>query len=777
MRVVTTLLCALFAVPVMADVTVEFGHWAPDRGTPYAWFEGAKELQTFFSDGYHTAGAMHVYLRNGGTAPLSVTGWQLDGRPLDELREARQVIWWRMLPEALPAGQLGEVTVRLRRPLTQAAKLSLACSDGSAIETTIRPEPAPVRIETVGFEPTGRRVFLVAEPLSAAPPKLVKVGLDGADLTASARLLDPSFRSGTSPVVLELPEPLVRGSYHVFTVTAGDARVGCALRVTDGWVPLGTYGYGQLEEYARNGVNSYANFGRSPQSQLDSEATLGMRGASGINANTPQPYEIGHPGLFAYYLQDEPDCLDYGVKSIPAHERVGSHAMEMERRRRTCVQADPTTPTLLTIDMTFKPANYYIYGPLTDVCNVDCYPLVHGSPLSQVREVVETCRRGVGPRQLTFTFQSQWEEPDDPAARAKQKFPRPPTAGEVRLMILEAVGGGARGLYNYIHCSEHVASWMSHGSNEYPDVWAAIGRCYRELANVSGYLALAHPAGLADCSAPKVRANVLLCGEDALLLGLANQDYVQEQTAFRVTPATDLTVTLPDLPWLRPAGAWRITEDGAEPLKLDGARLTLPRVETAELVLVSSDGQAGAKLAAAAERRREQVGAALLTEWRNRQRAAADRAALLRRLAGECADFMVQGAPIAAYGSNQGDYWNPTGAKHPTFEFGINQGGEDRPQGAQWKLSIPAELAGQEQRLYLMVGNWGAPLKLTVTAADGQLLRAEEAGATWSGEVRSYAMTFPAAGEYTLQVIQTGKAPRGGRVGATVYLVPRPQAP
>jgi len=31
-------------------------------------------------------------------------------------------------------------------------------------------------------------------------------------------------------------------------------------------------------------------------------------------------------------------------------------------------------PRLLTIDMTFKPANYFIYGPIPDVCNVDCYP-------------------------------------------------------------------------------------------------------------------------------------------------------------------------------------------------------------------------------------------------------------------------------------------------------------------------------------------------------------------------------------------------------------------
>ncbi|MBI2297975.1 MAG: hypothetical protein HYU66_03320 [Armatimonadetes bacterium] len=773
-------LCLLLAAaaPALGAVKVDFALWAPDRGTPYSWFEGAREIQSYFSQDYRAAGQLQAYVRNTGAKPVSPSAWRLDGQDLDALRKAQTVIWWRILPDPLPPGALGEVTIRLRGPLTRLADLTLDFDDGSTASVTIRPEPGPLRIQTVGFNGARDRVFLVAERLTGAAQTIERVGLDGVDVTARARLLAPGFASGLSPVVLRPAAPLARGSYHVFTVTArSGARAGCAVRTVDDWVPLATYGYGLYEEYARNGCNGYINFGRSSQGELDSQATLLMRGVSTVRDNPLQDFELGHRGLYAYYLQDEPDCADYGVTELPAPVRIGQHAQEMEHRRRYCARTDPVIPTLLTIDMTYKPANYFIYGPIPDVCNVDCYPFCFGGDLKTVREVVETCRQGAGPRPLTFTFQSQYEEPDDPAARAKLRFARPPTAGEERLMIYEAVGAGARGLFNYIHCTERMGKQVSHGSGEYPDEWAEIGRCYRELGSVAPYLALAHPAKLATCSAPKVRVSTLVCGDDALLLVLANQDYRQEAQAFWVNPAAGVMVTLPPLPWLKPAGAWRITERGAVPLKLKGATVTVERVETAELLLVSSNPRAGEEAAAAAARRQEQVGAALLTEWRHRQRSAADLRIRIRRLAGECGEFAVSGQGIGAYGTKEGDYWNPALAAYPAFEWGVNEAVDGPRQGAEWPVVVTAEQTGQEQRVYLMLGNWGRPLSLTVTGADGQELVRRDVSEPMGGAVVTLLVTFPVAGTYTVRVTQEGTGPRGGRAAVVSYVVPAEVAP
>ena len=127
-------------------------------------------------------------------------------------------------------------------------------------------------------------------------------------------------------------------------------------------------------------------------------------------------------------------------------------------------------------------------------------------------------------------------------------------------MMYYAVSAGARGLFDYIHCSEKAATYMSHGSKEYPDVWAEIGRVYRELQVVAPYLALAHPAKLATADRPKLAVSTLVCGEDALLLVCINEDYEQQKHAFRYQPAQAVALQVPELPWLKPAAAWRVTE-------------------------------------------------------------------------------------------------------------------------------------------------------------------------------------------------------------------------
>jgi len=75
---------------------------------------------------------------------------------------------------------------------------------------------------------------------------------------------------------------------------AGAVRL--RVRVLDDWVPLGTFGYGDLEEYARNGVNGYCNFSRSAESELDRQVTLHMRGVTTVTDHAPQGFELATRG-------------------------------------------------------------------------------------------------------------------------------------------------------------------------------------------------------------------------------------------------------------------------------------------------------------------------------------------------------------------------------------------------------------------------------------------------------------------------------------------------
>jgi len=766
-------------------VELDLAYWAPDRGTPYQWFEGAKELQSFFSKDYVAAGYLYLYLRNDGDAPLTATTFALNGRPLEELRKELAVIWWRLLPNPLPPGAVGEVMIRLREPLREEVTVRVGFEEGSAVEARVAPRPAPIRIETIGFTQAMEEVFLVVDRLDQGPHELAQVWLDGEDVTARSRLLDPGFATGVSPVVIRPPTPLAYGSYHTYRVqTAAGEAVAACVRTYDGWVPLGSYGYGTYEEFARNGCNGHNNFGRPGQGDLDMHALLGMRAVMILGDSPPPDYMVGHPGVFAYGPADEPDVQDYFQgQELPEPQRIGYVAPEMERRFQLYRAADPHHLTILTLDLTYKPANYYVYGPLADVSNPDCYPISLGADATMVREVVETARYGAGPRPVTFTFQGCFEEPLEAEALAAKRFPRPPFAGEERLMMYYAIGAGARGLFNYIHCSEKWANGkvLSHGSGEYPDVWHAIGQVYRELDRVAPLLALAHPTKLATTNRDQLYVSTLLTGAEAVLLVCVNENYEQQAQAFPYTPQRDVILDLPALPWLKPQAAWRVREQGFEPLTLtatDGpTQIVLDRLDVADLVLVAADPGLIGPLNARYEARQQKVGTALLAAWRQRQAEEAAQENARRRIPGEFAEGVVLGSGVEAYGIQEPRFWNPGNETYWGFEFGQNEAVEDHARGAEWKIPIPAERAGQEHTIYAICGTWGRPAVFTLTDPEGQEILRREISGGLPGTLVSLKVTFPRAGNYTLRFLQGGPGPKGGRIAHAIYVVPADRNP
>ena len=445
------------------------------------------------------------------------------------------------------------------------------------------------------------------------------------------------------------------------------------------------------------------------------------------------------------------------------------------------VEADPQHRSFLTINLTFKPANYYVYGPIADVANPDCYPISLGADATMVREVVETARYGAGPRPVTFTFQGCYEVPHDPKARAAKRFPRPPFAGEERLMLHYALGAGARGLFNYIHCSEKSKRFMSHGSREYPDVWHAIGRTYREVEHVAPLLAQAHPTKLATADRDKVYVSTLLAGPDALLLVCVNERYEQQAHAFPYDPQTDVKLSVPALPWLKPKAAWVVREDDFEPLPLikEGGRtqVTLGRLDVAGIVLVAAKPALVKPLAARYNARQQKIGNALLAAWRQKQAAAAAQEVARRRITGEFADCVVKGTGIGAYGIKNRAFWNPHKEAYWAFEFGRNDAAEDRGRGAEWRIPVSAKQAGQEHTIYTVCGTWGRPARFTLVAPDGKELLRREISGRFEGALVTLKATFPVAGEYVLRFIQDGPGPKGGRITSSIYVIPADRNP
>ena len=499
--------------------------------------------------------------------------------------------------------------IRLRAPLRGEAVIRIGFDDGSIVETAIAPKPAPLRIETVGFTAAMDRVFLVVDRLKQSPHQLSRVWLDGEDVTTRCQFLDPGFSTGVSPVTIRPVKPLEYGSYHSYRVaTTEGVSVACSVRTNDGWVPLGSYGYGTYEEYARNGCNGHNNFGRHGKGDLDAHASLGMRAVMILGDQPPDKDLAGHPGVFAYCSQDEPDVADYSAKEVPEPERIGYHAMETEHRFQLYRQADPRHLNLLTVDLTYKPANYYIYAPIPDVVNSDCYPFVIGADARMVREVVEICRYAAAPRPVSFTFQGQYEEPINPAAKAKQRFPRPPLASEERLMLHYAVGAGVARAFQ-LHALLGAVGLGDHP--RHPRVPGPVARGRPNLPRldrVAPLLAVAHPTRLASTADHKVWVSTLLAGPSAVLLVVVNEDYEQQGKACRFNTKRDLAVDLPKLPWLKTTCTWRATETGFEPAELAAGRLKVGSLEVADLYLLGEQPELIGPLEARCARPRNEGG-------------------------------------------------------------------------------------------------------------------------------------------------------------------------
>mgnify|MGYP005834683097 FL=1 len=764
------LLGLLIATPVLA-ATVDSAYYAPDRGVLYKWYEGAQGLQEFVPRDYRAAGYLYLYVRNGGTEPISPTGFTWNGQSLDDLRAVHEAIWWRLLPRPLAPGMIGEVMVRLRNPVTETGTLAVSFDDGTSVSARIAPEPNPLRVTTIGFSDRRDRVFLVAETLDGQPREVERVLLDDLDVTAKCRLLAPRFIGACSPVSLRLPEPLALGSYHTYTVITGTGdRASACARTLDAFVPLGSYGYSTVEEYARNGCNSYANFRRSSQGLLDDLARLGMRGVSMIRNAPVEPYEVQHPGLYAHYLMDEPDCGDYfQATELPHALRIGFLALEIERRAQTVREGNPTRPSFLTIDLTYKPANYYVYGPIADILNPDCYPISIGADATMVREVVETAVLAAGPRPVTFTFQGVMEGPRDPEKFAEKRFPRPNFALEQRVMLYYAIGAGARGLFNYIHCTENSPTNWSRGTGEFPDVWNEIGQVYRELEHVSPLLALSHPTKLATSAHEKLWLRTLLCGEEAALVAWVNDGYQQDRLGVRYEPLRDVRIALPDLPWLRGWKPYAVGTGGFAPLARAGDEVLLPRADVGGLILLTARDALVSELTARYDERQRELGAFLLAEWRRSLQRQAESINLKRLITGELGAYAVQGQGLGAYGMRLDSFWNPFEAEHNVLEGGTEDRQDTTERGATFTVSIPANQAGQPWVVYAY---WGPPARMAVIGPDGQVVGTRDVEADWGGELVVLGFTPRKAGEHRISYVQGGPGGRGMRIAETIYVLP-----
>lgn len=753
-----------------AGVALECAYYHVDIGGQYAWSEGAPGLADFASQSKR-AGLLKVYLRNDSPAPAHVDALSLDGTPLADLRnnERHEVIWWRTWPNPIPPGQCAEVSVRLRYPLEQDGTLALSTPDGE-MSVTVPLEPPPFRIETVAW-PAADSVLLVAQKIGEEDCRIVRVFLDGKDVTASSKLPAPEFFEGVCPVRITAPADLTPGSFHTYRLEDADGRsAACTLRTLEPVLRLGMYGASDLERNIKLGLNTASHFGTQSRSELDRYAAYGMRNAFHVNHNPPAPEVRGHPAVHAYVLHDEPDCWDYSADEWPMPMRIGFHAPDIVAHTKQCAEADPLKPVQVTLDLTFKPANYFVYAQIPDIVTPDCYPLTVGQPITWVRDVTEVCRSAAGPRRVEMVPQVDFEDRQN----VEMKFRRPPFAPEVTIQYLYALGGGARGFSGWEWFDEKADWCHFYGAPNFPDVLNAVATTYRRFKLLEPLILQAHRRDIVTCSQEKIWTSSLICGTDAMIVVAVNDDYESLPTDFVQTPKTDLRFTGPQMPWLR-VGYAGLIEDGAIrdlALSQDAEQFSveLPRLETGQIMLLARDRTFADDLLARYTREQEAAGLALLRGARLDAERDAELEATKRFIMARYEAYRLDATKnLHAYGVTDEGFMNPEKAQYPAMEWWT----EETPRGGEWTVTIPEERAGVEHTVYFQMSRWwgGGHLRVEVQNDAGEVV-ADMDEPTWTGPVPNVRVTFPTAGEHRLRILQAGEGKPGGRLNRSVWVVP-----
>jgi len=642
--------CAL-APGSWGSAAVMDAYFRPDVAFPqygYFWNDSAKLGDKV--DSGPLGGTVQIYVRNDGKSDIAISDVLLDRVSLSKsiafsqqrkfrkhaypasihfssisagdkatLISAGEPVWWRTDPQSVKPGDCAELLIRLRNKPAHDVEVTLLTSDSGRLRRQVRVNETRPRMETIAFSPDRKTAYLYVTRKSSDPsPNAVL--LDGKDITGSAKIrFDAS--SSALPIVCRLAESLPRGSFHCFQLRyPKGAGVTAATRVWDGDFAYGMWGAppdkkrdtALAEDYFRDLALHNIN---TQMEQIGSEAvrslmvtpegvdllkSLGIRRmVSDIGKD-----KSGKP--WSYFLMDEPDAGDAGVKNLPGDSKAGALAQGIVERSQKMRQTDPLTPQLLNLDMTFKPQNWYTYGQIPDILTADPYYQVRLAEAYKrkpervpvfakadfVYAVSSVIASSQAPRPINCVLFTG--TPGDEANPFRFATPE-----EKRIEAYYAVAAGAKGIsYWWFHSL--AKGLQGKGDPTAVAQWREMGVLGAELGTVGPLLMVGCPAPVPVTAPKDLWTRTILCGGDTLVLLCVNDNYTNDREGTRITPveSANVHVTLPS--WLAAKDVFEIncrgTQDVEWSLSDSRAALALGKVNVTKMIAITADPALRARL-------------------------------------------------------------------------------------------------------------------------------------------------------------------------------------
>lgn len=572
--------------------------------------------------GTYLGGNVHVYVKNTGGAPVTINdvtlaGYSLktiikldpygDGHdaqslyyywdiPPADITAAGIPVWYKGDPSSIPAGGVAQAVIRLRKPPTTPTVSVGVVTSGGTVVTNVPISPNPPQLASVGFSWDRTKVFLHWRRNGGAAPTTIK--MDGVDVTANTTTGgDPSMNFAES--VINLAAPLTYMSYHVFQGVYADGKTATAsLRAWSHpflYASWGTFpdvdqdtAHTQqwIDDATERGFNAAQNQVGGIAGYVDSaagKAYCDARGGYGIivwNKNTSN-------NPLMCFIDDEPDAEESNVHpntcGVGLKLDCNVSPMGILGMLSVAVGEDyrakyPLVPTTINMDGGYKPENYYVYGQLADVLQVDPYyqkrlkdtywyhypewvPLYNKATYNYA--VAKAATRAAEPNPFHVILLSTESKENVNGVVKTWPFPTPQAK---RIEVFYSLAGGAKGIsyWWFTACAGQCSNGLGDQSKPAAQaLWKEMGMFGNEIKTVSELLVTSHPVDLPLTPSANVWARALAVGPDTMILLVVNDNYYNDEAGFHSTDVANATVTATMPAWMQPPlTAFEVTTGG-----------------------------------------------------------------------------------------------------------------------------------------------------------------------------------------------------------------------
>lgn len=319
----------------------------------------------------------------------------------------------------------------------------------------------------------------------------------------------------------------------------------------------------------------YAPEGRDWASQAQAEATTRMDRWYGRRDRGPEKMVDGDPKTSWRAGHSYRDW-------------VGNMALEMVQREILGKRLAPRVASMLLVDNTYRPGNFFTYGHIADVFDHDIYLRPAPGQAMDWEEVArrtELVRRACEPKPLWITLWLGWGA----------NYCRALTAAEERIMAFYALGAGAKGINYFLHSGgiySIVTGMVKTGRKaEGEALWEGVGQLNRQLRWAGPWLVRAYPVAAEVEATEGLWVRTLLSGPEGLVVILVNQQARGTGKGYQPAPLRNVRLRVEQLPWLEEVRVRRVTPGGFEtlPVRTEGHRweVRLPEVEEGEILIFS----------------------------------------------------------------------------------------------------------------------------------------------------------------------------------------------